>query len=112
MARHQQRLSTHHHCMDDNGSPVMLKFDFSTGAMMTETNGGLRVGTMGNVTLDNIHVKHVANDATHPVIKNEGILTLKNSKVTGETGNMVPPVVQNATGATINAEGNSEIKNE
>lgn len=98
--------------MDDNGSPVMLKFDFSTGALMTETNGGLRVGTMGNVTLDNIHVKHVANDATHPVIKNEGILTLKNSKVTGETGNTVPPVVQNATGATINAEGNSEIKNE
>lgn len=98
--------------MDDNGSPVMLKFDFSTGALMTETNGGLRVGTMGNVTLDNIHVKHVANDATHPVIKNEGILTLKNSKVTGETGNMVPPVVQNATGATINAEGSSEIKYE
>lgn len=97
---------------DDNGSPVMLKFDFSTGALMTETNGGLRVGTMGNVTLDNIHVKHVANDASHPVIKNEGILTLKNSKVTGETGNMVPPVVQNATGATINAEGSSEIKNE
>ncbi len=98
--------------LDDNGSPVMLKFDFSSGALMSETNGGFKVGTMGNVTLDNIHVKHVANDATHPVIKNEGILTLKNSKVTGETGNTVPPVVQNATGATINAEGSSEIKNE
>ena len=75
-------------------APVMLKFDFSSGALMSETNGGFKVGTMGNVTLDNIHVKHVANDATHPVIKNEGILTLKNSKVTGETGNTVPPVVQ------------------
>lgn len=98
--------------LDDNGSPVMLKFDFSSGALMTETNGGFRVGTMGNVTLDNIQIKHVSNDATHPVVKNEGILTLKNSKITGETGNTIPPVVQNAAGATINAEGNSEIKSE
>lgn len=98
--------------IDDNGSPVMLKFDFSSGALMSETNGGFKVGTMGNVTLDNIHIKHVGNDATHPVIKNEGTLTLKNCKVTGETGNTIPPVVQNAAGATINAEGSSEIKSE
>ena len=98
--------------LDDNGSPVMLKFDFGGVGLMNETNGAFKVGTMGNVTLDNIHIKHVGNDATHPIVKNEGILTLKNSKITGETGNIIPPVVQNATGATINAEGTSEIKSE
>ncbi|MBP9195072.1 MAG: hypothetical protein KBF57_10335, partial [Saprospiraceae bacterium] len=98
--------------IDDNGSPVMLKFDFGGVGLMNETNGAFKVGTMGNVTLDNIHIKQVGNDATHPIVKNEGILTLKNSKITGETGNTILPVVQNATGATINAEGSSEIKSE
>lgn len=98
--------------LDNNGSPVMLKFDFGGAGLMNETNGAFKVGTMGNVTLDNIQIKHVGNDATHPVVKNEGILTLKNSKITGETGNTIPPVVQNAAGATINAEGTSEIKSE
>lgn len=98
--------------LDDNGSPVVLKFDFSGTGLMNETNGAFRVGTSNNVKLDNIHIKHVGNDDMHPLIKNDGILTLKSTKVSGIAGNTTPPVIKNATGAAINIEGASEIKNE
>jgi hypothetical protein len=72
----------------------------------------LNISPTGIAILDNLHIKDLSVTKAMPVLINDGTLTLKNTKVSGETGSMISPTVKNNGTGTVNAEGTSTISNQ
>lgn len=90
--------------LDADASPVMITLNSDVSNFNVTASGG--------ATLDNLHIKDLSATKINPVVLNDGTLTLKNTKVSGDAGSInAPAVINNGTGNT-NVEGNSIISNQ
>jgi hypothetical protein len=97
-----------------SGKILTIKDADMTPAIITLDSdvSNLNISPTGIAILDNLHIKDLSVTKAMPVLINDGTLTLKNTKVSGETGSMISPTVKNNGTGTVNAEGTSTISNQ
>ncbi len=89
---------------DGDASRVMITLDSDVS--------NLNITASGAAILDNLHIKDLSATKVNPAVLNDGTLTLKDTKVSGDTGSLNSPTVKNNGTGNVNAEGTSTISNQ
>lgn len=89
---------------DADMAPVMITLDSDVS--------DISVSASGTAIFDNLHIKDLSATKTNAVLNNNGTLTLKNTKVSGDAGSMNSPTVKNNGVGNVNVDGATIISNQ